>query len=157
MSRARDYQRQRLYDWERKRLVPLFLGPEDKAPMRDLEEAQLYVDAVCAELDVRTVRLRYYRSSSTVGVCSGPFSIALSRRYGLKRWVILHELAHALDWRRGSGVVGYDRPWHGPKFVGIYVDLLVRFSKAGRAELEGSLAGARIDGPNTTARKELKR
>lgn len=57
----------------------------------------------------------------------------------LPRWartvaVVLHECAHGL---------ADDK--HGPRFVGIYVELLVRFAGLSRAHLLSTLRQARID------------
>jgi hypothetical protein len=57
----------------------------------------------------------------------------------LPSWVLLHEIAHAL-----TGDVDGNGLDHGPDFVGVYVNLLVRHARLDRAPLEASLRQAGI-------------
>jgi hypothetical protein len=54
-------------------------------------------------------------------------------------WCLLHELAHAMTTAHDDVSDG-----HGPIFMGIYVRLLERYMRIGRATLLGSLAKAGI-------------
>ena len=54
-------------------------------------------------------------------------------------WILLHELAHAVTSTHDGGSDG-----HGPLFVGLYVDLLVRYLRLDRTVLRESLERAGI-------------
>lgn len=54
-------------------------------------------------------------------------------------WILLHELAHAMTSTHDGVSDG-----HGPLFVGLYVDLLVRYLRLDRTVLRKSLETAGI-------------
>jgi hypothetical protein len=55
-------------------------------------------------------------------------------------WCLLHELAHAMSTTEDGRSDG-----HGPIFVGLYVQLLVRYMRLDQATLLASLGTAHID------------
>ena len=57
----------------------------------------------------------------------------------LPSWVLLHELAHAM-----TGTVEGENDGHGPRFVGLYLRLLVRHARMPEEELARSLREAGI-------------
>ena len=58
--------------------------------------------------------------------------------------VVLHESAHAIQWRtRRSGLLEYDGG-HGPNFCRIFIELLGHFEKHNRAELARSAKASKI-------------
>jgi hypothetical protein len=54
-------------------------------------------------------------------------------------WCLLHELAHAMSTTQDGNSDG-----HGERFMGIYVQLLIRYLRLDEAELLGSLREAGI-------------
>src|SRR5262249_9793146 len=108
----KDYQRQRVYDWEDAVIKPRCKG------MVQFENSQTYIDGVwmaCGwERPPKALpmprRTRKVLASGTFGWIKLPRKVAA--------WVILHELAHSLT---DDG--------HGPNFVGMYINLLERVEK----------------------------
>ncbi len=54
-------------------------------------------------------------------------------------WCLLHELAHAMTSDHDGTT-----DWHGPRFVGIYVQLLVRYLRLDQVWLLGTIERAEI-------------
>jgi len=122
----KDYQRQRVYDWE-----------DDVVRSRcsnivRFENGQQYVDGVwLANGWTRPPKVFPHRSKKVIasahhGVVNLPDKVAA--------WVILHELAHALT-----------DDQHGPNFVGVYLTLLERVERLPKLMLMYSLEQAKID------------
>lgn len=127
-SARKDYQRQRVYDWEDSvvathchAIVPFTAG-------------QQYVDGVwLANGWTRPPRVVPLPKQSKRMVAKASHGeVFLPQR--IAGWVILHELAHALTDDR-----------HGPNFVGMYIDLLERVEKLSRLLTMYTLQEARID------------
>lgn len=129
----RDYQRAKLYRWERDHVFP-------KLPQT------LSLDA-CETLVLKAYRW-WERPSGLNWRWSPPLvTDGRGRRHAcgsreiikLPRWartvpVVLHECAH-----------GMSDDKHGPAFVRVYIELLGEFTELPMAELKSSLARARID------------
>src|SRR5262249_25014170 len=124
----RDYQRQRVYDWENAVIRPRCKG------VVLFKNSQQYIDGVwlaCGwERPPKTLsmprRVRKVTASATHGWIKLPNEISA--------WVILHELAHSLT---DDG--------HGPNFVGMYIDLLERVEKISKLMTMYTLDQAKID------------
>jgi hypothetical protein len=104
----RDFQRQRVYDWERKTIAPL------TARKVSFESAQTFVNGVWLKsgwLYPPTVGLM---AKHATRVFANGTREHINIRENTPVWVILHELAHTLT--EGDG--------HGPDFVGMYIKLL---------------------------------
>jgi hypothetical protein len=125
----KDYQRQRVYDWEDVVVAARCPGVVPFA------NSQTYIDGVwlangwerppqAAPMPQRKDGVRI--ASATYG------EIKLSLQ--TPGWVILHELAHALTDDR-----------HGPNFVGMYIDLLERVEQLPRLLTMFTLKQAQID------------
>lgn len=124
----RDYQRQRVYDWEDTHVLP-------RCPaIVPFANGQQYVNGVWLangwtrppQVVPLPKRSRRVAAKATHGEIHLPQRIA--------GWVILHELAHALTDDR-----------HGPNFVGMYIDLLERVEKLSRLVTMYTLKQAKID------------
>jgi len=124
----KDYQRQRVYDWE-----------DDVVRSRcstivRFENGQQYVDGVWLangwerppKVLPSSQRVRKVLASASYGWIKLPDEIA--------GWIILHELAHSLT---DDG--------HGPNFVGMYIELLERVEKLSRLLTMYTLEKAGID------------
>ena len=117
----RDHQRSKVYAWEER-----FVAPYDPSTIVR-EQAQGMVDAIWAEM----------------GLCFPPkveplphqtrFTMADANRLTVRlagtcpSWWLLHELAHALTSSHDGRSDG-----HGAKFMGLYVQLLMRYLRAQR-------------------------
>ncbi|MFC3127552.1 hypothetical protein ACFOD4_21015 [Pseudoroseomonas globiformis] len=124
----RDVQRSKLYAWEEREVAPrdgtVLLFPQIK-PMVDalwLDLGLLFPPIV--EPMPRQARRRI---ADATRLC-----LRVPER--LPSWVLLHELAHVL-----SSTADGEHDGHGPVFVGLYLQLLVRYLRLPEAELLCSL------------------
>lgn len=139
MKRARDSQRDRVYRWERK-AVALYAATLNRPYTRD--EGQAMVDRVwreCAARVGQSVRnvpsLRFRNAKFGWSFYKpGKHEIAIAHS---ELWVLLHELAHALNYNEHAG--------HGRRFVAIYVMLLVRYGGAIGSQLRESAHAEGVD------------
>jgi hypothetical protein len=124
-ARARDFQRQRLYDWENARFAAII---DSRAPKLDMGECAALVRIAC----------RAFKLHALPQVTDGRGARRASgspRRVKLPKWarsphVVLHETAHA--------ITRYHLPRssaHGAEFCGMYAELLARFCGYQRAAL----------------------
>jgi len=141
---ARDFQRSKLYGWERAQLkTAQLVEPEDNVPLGE-KGAQDLVREIwrdfCPELGVMPkVRVMGNRGR---GCATGNW-IKLSSSYATTqtRWYVIHELTHSILERRRH----YTEPpiaAHGPEFCQLYAELLDRYSSAWRPKVLGSMKGA---------------
>ncbi len=133
---SRDSQRARLYAWENREIAPR------DASRISFQAAQGVVDAIWAELGLsfppEVVRLP--RQSRVLIADASRLRIRLAD--ATPSWCILHELAHALSSTHDGRSDG-----HGPVFVGLYVELLVRYLRLPGETLLESLRrdGIKVD------------
>lgn len=116
----RDFQRQRLYNWELAHAARLV--PSLATRFETLEECAEFVSELCR-------RIGSHRSRMTIGSgcgrrrgCGGPREIKLPT-WTRSAWYIAHEVAHGCNDTMQGG-------WHGPKFCRVYAALLVEAEKA---------------------------
>lgn len=153
MGRQRDYQRQRVYDWELRELRARLLPSWGSVELGDLPSVQRFLDGVCERERVSRVVVDVGTGNRRRGCCKGPNWIRIAQVAVASRtwepWYLLHELAHCFDWRAngpyGESPAHNPGGWHGPRFVAYYADLLVAHLDVDRARLLGSLRGARIE------------
>lgn len=132
MSR-RDAAARRLYAWE-----DAVVAPRDRSLVA-FARLQALVDHLWASEGLRwppRVRRLPRQARGTVARAS---RTAIEAPAELPSWVLLHEVAHAL-----TADVDGSHAGHGPDFVGVYLDLLVRHARMDRAVLEASLEAAGI-------------
>lgn len=132
MSR-RDGAARRLYAWE-----DAVVAPRDRS-LVPFARLQALVDHVWAGEGRHfppRVRPLSRRARGTVARAS---RTAIECPPELPSWVLLHEIAHALNGDVDG--LGLD---HGPDFVATYLHLLVRYARLDRALLEATLAEAGI-------------
>ncbi|MDO8943285.1 MAG: hypothetical protein Q7U75_08885 [Desulfobacterales bacterium] len=122
---ARDTQRSRLYAWERG------LGLHDEA--LTLDGCRAVLGRVADGYGWSTVHVKDGRGTRTAYARGSTVSLPVWAR---NHRVVLHEMAHVL--------MGYgDHASHGPEFVRLYIDLLVRYHPEGpRASSLGPSARA---------------
>lgn len=134
----RDFQKQKLYDWERKELTKS--RPLNKI-LRRTEIFRFY-HSVCDELELSREKrpsLTFHKHRRNAIYWHARNRINMPP-WSWKRWVVLHELAHHLsDSKNGPG-----KSAHGPLFVKEFIYLLARFSRVGQKRLVDSLTKARV-------------
>lgn len=129
----RDGQRARVYAWEDRAIAPL------DPSLVPFGAAQGMVDAIWSELGLAwPPRVEALPPQATTRMADASrLAVRLPAR--VPSWCLLHELAHALTSTHDGRSDG-----HGPLFVGIYADLLVRYLRLDPAWLLDSLAQAGI-------------
>ncbi len=127
----RDAQRGRVYEWEER-----IVAPRDRTFIA-FPGAQAMVNAIWTELGLRyPPRVEPLPRQATATVASANrLSVYLPPRTA--SWCLLHELAHVLSSAEDGHSDG-----HGPVFLGLYVQLLVRYMRLDQTELLTSLRGA---------------
>ena len=134
MTEVRDHQRARVYAWEER-----FVAPRDLSSVA-FAQAQGMVDAIWADMGLRfppkVVRLP--RQARTTIADATRLLIRLSDT--TSSWCLLHELAHAMSSTHEGGSDG-----HGPTFLGLYAQLLIRYLRVPPDALGRSLHDADIE------------
>ena len=134
MIDRRDRQRSKVYAWEER-----FVVPHDRSLIA-FALAQGMVDAIWADMGLRFPPKveRLPRQARCTLADASRLSIRLAHRS--PSWCLLHELAHAMSSTHDEGSDG-----HGPKFMGLYAQLLVRYLRLSADVLSTSLAAAGIE------------
>ena len=113
-KRPRDFQRQRVYNWEYRNI-----SSHPKKRLTELDIKALIAD-VCDVYDVKPPRLELSNQKKrTSSYYPGLHLISLARGWGQEISVILHELAHALT--------RYEQPAHGGKFMSVLLELYAMY------------------------------
>ena len=136
MTNDRDRQRSKVYAWEER-----FVAPRDPSSIA-FAQAQGMVDAIWAEMGLRFPPKvePLPRQARSMVADANRLSIRLADTS--PSWWLLHELAHAMTSTHDGRSDG-----HGPKFMGLYARLLMRYLRVPRGELLKLLhtAGIGID------------
>jgi hypothetical protein len=134
MTEVRDHQRGRVYAWEER-----FVASRDSSSIA-FAQAQGVVDAIWADMGLRfppkVVRLP--RQARATVADATRLLIRLSDT--TSSWCLLHELAHAMSSTHEGGSDG-----HGPSFMGLYAQLLIRYLRVPPGALGRSLHEADIE------------
>jgi hypothetical protein len=128
-----DRQRSRVYAWEER-----FVAPRDPSSIA-FNKAQDVVDAVWVESDLHfppKVERLPRQSRSTVADAT---RLAIRLPEVVPSWCVLHEIAHAM-----SSTYDGQADGHGPVFMGLYAQLLVRYLRFPIDMLLQSLAASGI-------------
>lgn len=151
-----DPQKERLYRWEGK-------WKDWNRKTVSLKEARSFVHTGCAYYGVAPPRvvshggrgLSFYQANhaiTTTSRAAGKFKsiISFNREYGLNIPTALHEAAHAIS----ATLLPWEMADHDPRFVGVYMWLLIKAKVAPRTALETSLeaAGVKWIGPQVSPR-----
>lgn len=125
--RRGDYQKSRVYAWERSHV-----SPHDKA-LVPFDGIQAVVNHIWAsEGLLYPPRVAPIPKQKTKAAGDGCRLEVRFHEHGAKTWVIIHELAHAMTMGVGSvedDPDGYVSCPHGPEFVGVYMRLLEKYLK----------------------------
>ena len=133
MTGVRDRQRSKVYAWEER-----FVAPRDQSSIA-FAQAQGMVDAIWTEMGLLfppKVEPLPRQARSTVADANR-LSIRLAD--ASPSWWLLHELAHAMTSAHDGRSDG-----HGPKFIGLYAQLLTRYLRIPTDALRASLSAAGI-------------
>ncbi|WP_043834154.1 hypothetical protein [Muricoccus aerilatus] len=132
----RDRQRARVYAWEDRVVAP---HAPDPIPF---SVAQAMVDAIWAEMGLRwPPKVERLPAQASVRQADAT-RLRLRLPEALPSWILLHELAHAM-----TSTAEGDTDGHGPRFMGLYLQLLERYLRLPSATLLPSLqeAGIKVD------------
>jgi hypothetical protein len=134
MTEVRDHQRGRVYAWEEH-----FVAPCDLSSVA-FAQAQGVVDAIWAEMGLQfpPMVVRLPRQTRITVADATRLVIRLSDT--TSSWCLLHELAHAMSSTHEGGSDG-----HGPTFMGLYAQLLIRYLRVPPDALGRSLHDADIE------------
>ena len=112
-----DYQRSKLYSWERK-----YVAPHDHSKV-DLKVAKTIVDYIWQSegLKYPPKVLAIAEQSKKSGQANRSFVWLQS---SIPTWIVIHEVAHSMNSTNDGDTVG---DHHGPDYVGIYMKLLTKY------------------------------
>lgn len=113
MKKPRDFQKQKVYDWEDKEVR------HRTNRVIDFEHAQQFVDGVWLSLGLMYPPKVDLMASHATRIFATGCRGRLQLRMRTPAWIILHELAHALTCTEENTDEG-----HGADFVGMYLKLL---------------------------------
>ena len=128
MTGKRDRQRGRVYAWENR-----VVAPRDPTLVK-YQAAQAMVDAIWSDMGLRyppAVEPLPRQASVTIA-SADRLSILLPEQ--TPSWCLLHEIAHAM-----TSTADGSSDEHGEVFVGVYVQLLVRYLRLEQGKLLASL------------------
>ena len=120
MAKARDNQKQRLYNWETKYIKPT------QGELLDSWACYSLMQEACADYGVRTPPLVYHQKSDHPyfkyhGATPEKDFVNIPYRDRYK-WIVLHEVAHAINHQLNNDAAG-----HGPEYATIYFALLAKY------------------------------
>jgi hypothetical protein len=134
MTDNRDRQRSKVYAWEER-----FVAPWDLSSI-SFAQAQGMVNAIWAEMGLRfppKVEPLPRQARATVADAN---RLTIRLADACPSWWLLHELAHAMTSTHDGRSDG-----HGPRFMGLYAQLLARYLRLPTDALQASLRAAGIE------------
>jgi hypothetical protein len=134
LSGQRDHQRSRVYTWENQ-----VIAPRDPTFV-SFSAAQSMVDAIWADMGLHYPPVVEPLPSHARATVASANRLSIFLPEQTPSWCLLHEIAHAMT----STVDGHS-DGHGANFVGIYLQLVVRYLRRTPDELYLSLKSAGIE------------
>lgn len=136
-----DSQRKTCYRWETATSYRL-LNEGKHLGKTSIANARKYVEHICrAEGMTKMPKIRF----TPKGACSyakGDWELKFLAPGGeVDCMTILHELAHTIDSFRGRSTTGGEAG-HGPSFIGLYIEFMVKYGLLDRAPLEATAKAA---------------
>jgi len=129
-----DFQKSKVYTWENK-----VVGDWDNSPMMGVKEIEELVAFVWSGEGLnhppKVVEPRSNKGCAT----GGRFEVQFPKHMR-RRWIVLHELSHSINRLGGDEICD----GHGPRFVKIYKELLVKYLYMNPLVLNYTLNEARI-------------
>ena len=136
--RIRDYQRQRMYDWE----DAIFSKLETK--QLSLNRIRHICDKVARYYHIRTPIVKAGQARRSSAWLSYDNAVTFPR-FSRREWIVLHEMAHCIHWNFCRDFKSKVHSTHGPMFVAIYIFLLNKYYKVPVTILKGSAIDAGVD------------
>ena len=130
---GRDAQRSRVYAWE-----DAMVAPRDPSVIA-FGAAQGMVDAIWSEMGLRHPPRVERLPAQAKRRMADADRLRIRLPAATPSWLLLHELAHAMSTAQDGASDG-----HGPAFVGLYVQLLVRYLRLDAGMVRDSLQAAGI-------------
>lgn len=121
-NRPRDEQRERLYLWEHS-------FPSKYYEFEHVLEAQELASEICSDLRIKDVTVKLGRKNLTDHSYYKGGEVVLAADM-LDNHTVVHEVAHHVV----SRIKGPREPSHGPRFVGVFVALLVNYMDVSETE-----------------------
>jgi hypothetical protein len=134
MTEDRDRQRGKVYAWEA-RLV----APHDPTSIA-FSQAQGMVNAIWTEMGLRFPPKVESLPRQTRSTMADATRLSIRLPETSPSWWLLHELAHAM-----TSTVDGQSDGHGPKFMGLYLQMLARYLRVPSDVLARSLEAAGIE------------
>ena len=133
MTDLRDHQRGRVYAWEER-----FVAPRDPS-LIVFALAQGVVDAIWADMGLRfPPKIGHLPRQARITVADAT-RLLIRLADPTPSWCLLHELAHAM-----SSTHDGESDGHGPRFMGLYAQMLIRYLRVPPDALGKSLRDANI-------------
>jgi hypothetical protein len=132
-ARPRDQQRARVYAWE-----DIEVAPHGADPV-PFDRLQPMVDAIWREMGLRFPPAIEPLPRQSRSLRADATRLRLRLPDPVPSWLLLHELAHAMTSTHEGASDG-----HGPRFMGLYLQLLDRYLRLPLARLAPGLRQAGI-------------
>ena len=129
----RDFQKSKVYKWENAAVSPKDVR---KVPF---EQIQGLVDYIWAAEGLSHPPIVEFMHAGDKHSGKGCREFVSFPETGAKTWIVIHELAHAMNADIDADNHSENSDRHGPNFVGIYVDLLTKYLKIDMMYLLGSV------------------
>jgi hypothetical protein len=131
---TRDYQRSKVYAWENRAIAPRAPG------VVSFGQAQGMVNAIWAEMGLKypPAVVPLPKQSRATVASANRLVISLPKR--TSTWCVLHEISHSMT----STAEGFS-DGHGKLFIGIYLQLIVRYLRLDSSEMMRGLKECGID------------
>ena len=128
MTGKRDWQRGRVYAWENR-----VVAPRDSTFVR-YQAAQAMVDAIWSDMGLRYPPAVQPLPRQAIATVASANRLSIFLPGLTPSWWLFHEIAHAMSSDADGSSDG-----HGEVFMGIYVQLLVRYLRLDKGKLLASL------------------
>ena len=135
MDNLRDSQRAKVYDWE---TIHVHSRIRDRVTFKN---AQHLIDHVWqGEGLARPPQAKELHVNSGAEASACRMTVCISKEDGIRSSVLLHELAHSM-----TSLPDGRSAQHGPRFVGMFIDLLVKYARMDRNLLEGTAKACKVE------------
>jgi len=125
---TRDYQRSKVYAWENRVIAPRAPG------VVSFGDAQGMVNAIWAEMGLKYPPAVEHLPKQARATVASATRIVISLPVITPTWCVLHEIAHAMTTMFEGNSDG-----HGELFMGIYLQLIVRYLRLNKDALMRSI------------------
>lgn len=130
--RLRDTQKSKVYAWESEKISPL-----DRSHV-PFDQIQNIVNYVWSNEGLKyPPKVSEMPANARKVLATGERMNLRFPARGVATWVILHELAHSLN-SSIDDIDNEDNDRHGPNFVGLYMQLLIKYLKLDQIMLLGT-------------------